>query len=68
MELNKKGRLITRCAMDLLTIKQELLDVGSCQPSEATQRRVELLEERKHHLLRQIDALTSGSAKPFPDV
>lgn len=59
MGLDEKGQMIVQCGIELLNVKEELIELETEPPSPALQRRMALLKERKHQLLSRVGELSS---------
>jgi hypothetical protein len=66
MGLDERGQLIVQCGIELLNVKEELLQLEIEPPSPALERRMTLLNERKHRLLSRVGELSSGGTRLAP--
>lgn len=67
MGLDERGQLIVQCGIELLNVKEEMLQLEIEAPSPALERRMALLNERKHRLLSRVGELTGGGTRLAPD-
>lgn len=61
MGLSATGKRLVQCGIELLDVKEELLNVSSQEPSAAQQKRLAQLEHRKKAILEEVSSLSEIS-------